>query len=88
MRRAAGATKRPVDFVVIGTGPLKPALEAQSERLGAGVKFEGYKRPAELRCYFRRMAMLVFPSLYPEAFGMVNVEAMLLETLPSQHQMP
>ena len=68
-----------VEFVVVGDGPQSRLLRSLAQRLGAGVRFTGFKEGRELRCYYRRMDLFVFPSLFPESFGMVNVEAMLYE---------
>ena len=68
-----------VEFVLVGDGPQSRLLRSLAQRLGAGVRFTGFKEGRELRCYYRRMDVFVFPSLFPESFGMVNVEAMLYE---------
>ncbi len=64
--------------VVDGDGPDLTAMRALSVRLGLAerVHFAGWLAPDEhLECY-RRADFVVVPSVWPEPFGMVGIEAM------------
>src|SRR5690606_2659030 len=66
-------------LLLLGTGPLRGALEAQAQALGIGtdVRFEGFvDNPF---AYMRRAAVVVMSSVY-EGFGNVLVEAMACGT--------
>lgn len=57
--------------LVIGDGPLGVEL-----RNGSGkVEFTGWKSGLELDRLFKRMRVLVFPSLWDETYGLVTIEA-------------
>ncbi len=62
---------------IYGDGPMKPALQAQAERLGIGdqVHFAGWVEQAECARRLRGADVLVLPSLY-ECGGAVVLEAM------------
>ena len=65
--------------LIVGDGPLRPALEAQARRLGiAGrVTFLGSVADAELAALYRACDLFVLPSVTrQEAFGVVQLEAM------------
>lgn len=61
-----------------GEGVAKPKLRAQAARLGLAnrVEFFGHLRPNELEALYRRAQVVVFPSMWPEPFGLVGIEAM------------
>lgn len=63
---------------VSGEGWWKPAAEKLVARLGleSRVRFLGWLAPSELDAAYRRAAVVAVPSLWPEPFGMVGVEAM------------
>ena len=70
----------PASLVVIGDGPLRRPLEALASQLGIAesVRFLGHVSDAERLDWYRRADLLVLPSVSrQEAFGMVQVEAML-----------
>ena len=68
----------PWDAEVVGDGPLQDRLPAHAE--GAGLKdrvrFSGEADGSALEDHYRRASLVVMPSLVPESFGMVGVEAM------------
>ena len=77
LRAMAGV---PASLVVVGDGPLRGPLEALARELGVGgaVRFLGHVSDAERLEWYRRADLLVLPSVSrQEAFGMVQVEAML-----------
>ena len=67
----------PVELEIIGDGPMRPALEAQVERLGlsGSVRFEGWLEQSACAGRLERSDALVLPSLY-ECGGAVVLEAM------------
>ena len=77
LRAMAGV---PASLIVVGDGPLRGSLEALAGELGVAgsVRFLGHVSDAERLEWYRRAALLVLPSVSrQEAFGMVQVEAML-----------
>jgi len=77
LRAMAGV---PASLVVVGDGPLRGPLEALASELGVGgaVRFLGHVSDAERLEWYRRADLLALPSVSrQEAFGMVQVEAML-----------
>ena len=68
-----------VRAVIVGDGPLMPALAELTRDLGIGdrVRFAGNASPAELTALYNACDMFVLPSVTrAEAFGMVQIEAM------------
>jgi len=65
-------------LVVAGDGPERASLEAQAGRNGlAGrVTFTGWIGPPEIARHMAHAAIVVVPSIWPEPFGMVGIEAM------------
>jgi glycosyltransferase involved in cell wall biosynthesis len=61
-----------VTLTVVGDGSYRKALERMAE--GIDVRFEGFQRhPAP---YYAKADIFVMPSLGPEGFGIVTMEAM------------
>jgi rhamnosyl/mannosyltransferase len=68
------------DAVIIGDGPCRPSLESAARELGLGtrVRFLGGVEGDELLAWYHACDVLVLPSITrQEAFGMVQLEAML-----------
>lgn len=67
-----------VRLTVVGDGPDRARLENLASILGIGerVEFAGELVPSEVDRVFRSANLLVVPSLYPEPFGIVGIEAM------------
>ena len=65
-------------LVVAGDGPERASLEAQAGRNGlAGrVTFTGWIEPPEIARHMAQAAVVAVPSIWPEPFGMVGIEAM------------
>lgn len=63
---------------IVGEGPMRREVEAQSAAAGLGqrVRFVGELLPSEVDGAYQRSDIVVFPSLVPESFGLVGVEAM------------
>ena len=49
--------------VLIGDGPLRPALERLARDVGADVEFTGFMQPAEVRHWLERACVAVVPSV-------------------------
>ncbi len=76
LRALAGVNAR---AVIVGDGPLRAALEAQSRELGVAdrVRFAGNASTQELTALYNACDVFVLPSVTrAEAFGMVQIEAM------------
>jgi len=68
------------DLVVVGDGPRRSSLESLARELGvsARVRFLGEVAPDELLAWYHACDVFVLPSVSrQEAFGMVQLEAML-----------
>jgi glycosyltransferase involved in cell wall biosynthesis len=76
--RALGFLPRAVELVVAGAGPQEGALRDLARRLGVAsrVAFLGWVPNAELPSVFAAAAVVALPTLCPEAFGHVGLEAM------------
>lgn len=78
--RVASAVGRRVVAMFAGDGPERPALEREAARLlerdeHLGVEFLGWVRRERLGQIFAQANLLVVPSLWPEPFGQVGIEA-------------
>jgi glycosyltransferase involved in cell wall biosynthesis len=65
-------------LVVAGDGPERVPSERLAGRLGAAdrVEFRGWLDGAELQKAYEDARVVVMPSVWPEPFGMVGIEAM------------
>jgi glycosyltransferase involved in cell wall biosynthesis len=65
-------------LTVVGDGWSRPAAEDQAMRLGVAsrVRFQGWLGGDELRAAYERSSVVAVPSLWPEPFGLVGLEAM------------
>ncbi len=65
-------------LAIVGDGPYQKELERMTDELGLRdrVQFLGRKAPSDLPDYLAQMDSVVFPSLYPEPFSRVTLEAM------------
>ncbi len=79
---ASEALGRNLQLVVAGDGPERERQEAQVAHRGSPVRFLGWIDAARRREEMRLADLLVVPSLWPEPFGLVGVEAACLG-LPS-----
>src|SRR5207248_7749720 len=73
--RAAAALGRRLTLVVAGDGPEEARLEALARRRGVPAEFRGWVTAAEREALTRGVDLLAVPSLWPEPFGLVGIEA-------------
>jgi glycosyltransferase involved in cell wall biosynthesis len=72
--RAFAAAGADGELLLCGSGPLEASLRAEAERLGAPVRFLGYRPPAELPELYARADVLALLSTH-EPFGVAVREA-------------
>ncbi|MBI3815024.1 MAG: glycosyltransferase family 4 protein [Nitrospinae bacterium] len=65
-------------LIIAGDGYYLPEIKKKASRLGVlnRIELKGWLKENELNDYYDRAAVLVFPSLWPEPFGMAGIEAM------------
>ncbi len=73
--RAREALGRELELVVAGDGPERPRMQAEAAARRVPVRFVGWVDRAERERLMRRADLLAVPSVWPEPFGMVGVEA-------------
>jgi glycosyltransferase involved in cell wall biosynthesis len=56
-------SNRPVQGVFVGDGPLRPKLEELSARVGANIRFTGFRPLPEVRDWLGRASVVVVPSV-------------------------
>jgi glycosyltransferase involved in cell wall biosynthesis len=66
---------RRLTLVVAGDGSERAQAEADVRRLGIDLEFLGWVGPERRTAEMRRADVLAVPSLWPEPFGLVGVEA-------------
>jgi len=68
----------PVRAVFVGDGPERLRLQEKAARLGGGhqVDFTGWLSRDAVRTFYGQARVLVMPSLWPEPFGRVGIEAL------------
>jgi glycosyltransferase involved in cell wall biosynthesis len=66
----------PFEMRIAGDGPLRTALEKKAEQLNLNITFLGYLPEDKLAEHYSWSRLVVFPSTYPEPFGIVGLEAM------------
>jgi len=72
---AATKLARPLYLTIAGDGPERGRLENLSRQLGLSVEFTGWTNNNVRNDLMRQTDLLAVPSLWPEPFGMVGVEA-------------
>lgn len=74
----AVATLPHLRVTIAGDGQERAALEAQAHRLGLAdrVTFTGWLGVEAVAAQVKRSAVVVVPSIWPEPFGLVGIEAM------------
>jgi glycosyltransferase involved in cell wall biosynthesis len=78
VRAVAVASRRlasPVQLIMAGDGPERPALEATARGLGVAATFTGWVGGSARTSLFRAACVVAVPSLWPEPFGLVGLEA-------------
>ena len=77
--RAAAAANRlmplPLRLVFAGDGPEQPRWRELAVRLGVTATFTGWVTGADRTAVLRSASILAMPSLWPEPFGLVGLEA-------------
>jgi len=73
--QAATLTPRPLRIVLAGDGPQRSGWQALAAKLGVAAEFPGWLAGDALTSAFREASMIVVPSLWPEPFGLVGLEA-------------
>ncbi len=73
--QASRLLDRPLKLVVAGDGPDRAAFEAEAERCGIASEFLGWIGARERLEQMRAADLLAVPSVWPEPFGMVGIEA-------------
>ena len=66
---------RRVPLVMAGEGPQRCEWTRQAAARGVDVEFTGWVDRARLASVFQRAGVVVIPSLWPEPFGLVGLEA-------------
>src|SRR5688572_27994509 len=64
--------------VVVGDGPLRPAIEEEARARGLDVTILGWRDREEVWAWMRHAALLAFPSYGPESLSRVLIEAAAL----------
>lgn len=72
---AACRTGMPLHLTIAGDGPERHRLEDLAGQLGVAVEFAGWVHTRDKLNLMRQADLLAVPSLWPEPFGMVGVEA-------------
>jgi glycosyltransferase involved in cell wall biosynthesis len=75
MADVAQRLERPVPLIMAGAGPQMEEWRARAQSLGVAAEFPGWVQRDGRRAVFRRAAVLAVPSLWPEPFGLVGLEA-------------
>ena len=73
--RAAGALKRSIPLVMAGDGPQRGAWERLASAEHVDAEFTGWLDPDRRIDALRRAWLLAVPSVWPEPFGLVGLEA-------------
>jgi glycosyltransferase involved in cell wall biosynthesis len=74
--RAATPLGRRISMVMAGEGPLRAVLRARSQQLdGVEVELPGWIDAGARTALFGRARVLAVPSVWPEPFGLVGLEA-------------
>ncbi|HZX35405.1 MAG TPA: glycosyltransferase family 4 protein [Thermodesulfobacteriota bacterium] len=65
---------------IIGTGPVLGHIRSTALRYGLGEKvtFSGFLEYKKIIDFYKKATVVVVPSIWPEPFGMVGIEAMSL----------
>ena len=67
--------KRPLEIVVAGDGPEREFMERAAAAVNLAIRFEGWVDPVRRTQLMRQADVLAVPSLWPEPFGLVGIEA-------------
>ena len=78
--RASASLGRSVTAVFAGDGPERERLREQAAARGLDARFPGWVSPQQRDDLLGRAAMIVVPSLWPEPFALVGLEAGVFAT--------
>jgi len=73
--RAAAELKRSIRLVMAGDGPQRSAWERLASHEAVDAEFTGWLDPDRRTAVLKRAAVLAVPSVWPEPFGLVGLEA-------------
>ncbi|MFZ0544629.1 MAG: glycosyltransferase [Candidatus Promineifilaceae bacterium] len=75
--KALARVSHPYQLLIAGQGSREEAYKALAQKLGVAdqVKFLGWVSTEEMKKLYEEVLCLVFPSIWPEPFGMVGIEA-------------
>ena len=73
---AVAQLKRRPRVALVGEGPLRSGLTQRASELGLEADFYGWLEGEALRHAYENAAVVAVPSLWPEPFGLVGLEAM------------
>jgi glycosyltransferase involved in cell wall biosynthesis len=73
--RASEAVGRTIPLTLVGDGPQRAEWEALARSLGVDAEFPGWVDADERARHFRAASLLAVPSVWPEPFGLVGLEA-------------
>jgi len=72
---AAGKLGRSLTLTIAGDGPERGSIQDLAGRLGLTVEFAGWVNTGQRSELTRQADLVAVPSLWPEPFGMVGIEA-------------
>jgi glycosyltransferase involved in cell wall biosynthesis len=72
---ASARLRTRVRLIMAGEGPERERLDEVARSLGVDISFPGWVSAAALADLFRSAAVVAVPSLWPEPFGLVGLEA-------------
>jgi glycosyltransferase involved in cell wall biosynthesis len=72
---ARGALPKPIALVVAGDGARRAAMEERARRAAVNARFAGELGAADRDAVLADADLLVVPSVWPEPFGLVGIEA-------------
>lgn len=75
VQRASRSLGRAIAVTLAGDGPERQALERRARVLGVRASFPGWVDPERRTRLFARATLLAVPSIWPEPFGLVGLEA-------------
>lgn len=75
--KAAALLKQDFKLVIIGTGWEEAYCKKLSLKLGLQqrIHFTGFLKPDEISEYYKKCRLVVVPSVWPEPFGLIGLEA-------------
>ena len=74
-RRATGLLGRPVRLLMAGDGPQKDAWRSLASSLGVQIEMTGWVAPDDRARVYGRCLLVAVPSLWPEPFGLIGLDA-------------